>query len=126
MILETRRGKKCDIAVLSADRSKWIEVPVKLPADVRGAGVVYLNKQIYIVGSNLNRRKLRRLPDFEQGGAEWEELAEMHIGREGIKKSCLEWNGSIWVLGGQGKGNLGDLTSVERYDPKENKWFKMP
>lgn len=121
MILKPEMGEKGDIAILNANRSKWIEIAVELPPDIQEAAVVHLDEQIYIIGGDYDRSKLRRLStDYE-----WEDLAEMHVGRSGIGKSCLELNGFIWVCGGLDGKDVEGLRSMERYDPGENKWFKM-
>ena len=123
MILGGNKNKtQCaGIAVLSGDRSEWIELKLKLPYGANGSGVVYLNGEIYLFGGINNPKALYKLDK----NMEWIRLADMNEGRRGITNSCLEWNGYIWVFGGVNE-KVEYLKSVERYDPKENKWTQMP
>ena len=109
------------MAVLSADRSEWIELKLKLPYKDLGSGAVYLNGEIYLFGGRNNPNALYKLDK----NIEWIRLVDMNEGRKYITNSCSEWNGYIWVFGGDDeKGE--ELKSVERYDPKEDKWTRMP
>lgn len=53
-------------------------------------------------------------------------MAEMHVGRMDFREACLDFDGCIWVFGGKHKERGTILKSVERYDPIENKWTRMP
>ena len=109
------------MAVLSADRSEWIELKLKLPFYANGSGAVYLNGEIYLFGGVNYPKALYKL----NKNMTWIRLADMNERRKYITNSCLEWNGYIWVFGGWNeKDEL--LKSVERYDPRENKWAQMP
>ena len=101
--------------ILKQDR--WIKLPLKLPKGLDSGGAVYLDGEIYIFGGSYRGKELYKL---DNKTLKWIQLADMNEGRWYISHSCLEWNGSIWVFGGW------DLKSVERYDPKEDKWIKMP
>ena len=108
------------MAVLSRDRTKWIEIELELPYRASDSGAIYLNGEIYLFGGFMNRKVLYKLDK----NLKWIRLADMNVGRGGIENSCLEWNGDIWVFGGEDE-NGKYLKSVERYDPKENKWTLM-
>ena len=108
------------MTVLSADRSEWIELKVKLPYEGLGSGAVYLNGELYLFGG-LNLKALYKLDK----NMKWIRLADMNERRRFITNSCLEWNGYIWVFGGENEKDE-HLKSVERYDPKEDKWTRMP
>ena len=109
------------MAVLSQDRTKWIEIELKLPYETSDSGAIYLNGEIYLFGGLNNPKALYKLDK----NLKWIRLADMNVGRWDIQNSCLEWNGDIWVFGGLDRGNIENLKSVERYDPKENKWTLM-
>ena len=109
------------MAVLSQDRTKWIEIQLELPYKALGSGAIYLNGEIYLFGGWNNPEVLYKLDK----NLKWIRLADMNVGRWMIQKSCLEWNGYIWVFGGWDRENKEYLKSVERYYPKENKWTKM-
>ena len=108
------------MAVLSRDRTKWIEIELEIPYKPLGRGAIYLSGEIYLFGGLRNPKALYKLDK----NLKWIRLADMNVGRWGIENSCLEWNGNIWVFGGTGE-NLKPLKSVERYDSKENKWTLM-
>ena len=103
------------MVILKQDR--WIKLALKLPKQLYEGGVVYLDGEIYIFGGWHMAKELYKL---DNKTLEWIRLADMNETRWGINNSSVEWNGSIWVFGGW------KLRSVERYDPKENKWIKMP
>ena len=101
--------------------NRWIKLALKLPKQLYEGGAVYLDGEIYIFGGYKMETELYKL---DNKTLKWIRLADMNEGRRGITNSSVEWNGSIWVFGGRYRA--GDLKSVERYDPKENKWIKMP
>ena len=98
-------------------QDKWIKLGLKLPKILVTGGAVYLDGEIYIFGGWPMKKELYKL---DNKTLKWIRLADMNEGRRYISNSCLEWNGFIWVFGGD------NLKSVERYDPKKNKWIKMP
>ena len=108
------------MAVLSQDRTKWIEIEMGLPCVAFGSGAIYHNGEIYLFGGWRSRKALYKLDK----NLKWIRLADMNEGRRYITNSCLEWNGDIWVFGGKDE-NGKRLKSVERYDPKEDKWTLM-
>lgn len=81
--------------------------------------VLCLNYELYVIFNEKNVKKL-------DNNYKWVSLADMSVARYGIKNSCLEWNGSILVLGGYDTKNKIYLKSVERYDPEKNEWTGMP
>ena len=96
-------------------QNKWIKLALKLPRKLDEGGAVYLDGEIYIFGGEFMAKELYKL---DNKTLKWIRLADMNERR--ISNSSVEWNGSIWVFGGI------YLKSVERYDPKENKWIEMP
>ena len=119
--LKNNKTEYAGVAVLSGDRSEWIELNLKLPYEASGSGAVYLNGEIYLFGGIRNLKALYKLDK----NMKWIRLADMNEGRNYITNSCLEWNGYIWVFGGVNEKDE-FLKSVERYDPKEDKWTRMP
>ena len=101
-------------------RTKWIEIELELPYEAYGSGAINLNGEIYLFGGVSNRKALYKLDK----NLKWIRLADMNVGRRRISNSCLEWNGYIWVFGGDDENDK-PLKSVERYDPKKNKWTLM-
>lgn len=104
--------------ILSGDR--WNKLALTLPEVFgEGGGAIYLNGAIYLVG-------LQKITCYKlDKNLKWTKLADMHEKRLGISNSCLEWNESIWVFGGT-PDNKNQLKRVECYDPRENKWIRMP
>ena len=97
--------------------STWTVSRMELPR--LPVGVVYLDDELYIINCNKSLSKLDK-------NMEWKQLADMNERRGDINNSCLEWNGYIWVFGGWNMDREEVLKSVERYDPKEDKWTRMP
>ena len=118
--VKNNRTAFAGMAVLSQDRTKWIEIELELSYEASGSGAIYLNGEIYLFGGWGNPKALYKLDK----NLKWIRLADMNVGREGISNNCLEWNGDIWVFGGIDENDK-YLKSVERYDPKENKWTLM-
>lgn len=112
---------KSGMAVLSGDRSEWIETELTLPYSAWCSGAVYLNGEIYLFGGENNLKTTYKLDK----NMEWIRLADMNDGRKFIANNCLEWNGYILVFGGQDNEDT-CLKSVERYDPTADKWTRMP
>ena len=95
---------------------------LKLPKELVTGGAVYLDGEIYIFGGYKMEKELYKL---DNKTLKWIRLADMNEWRISITNSSVEWNGSIWVFGGLAVDKMASK-SVERYDPKENKWIKMP
>lgn len=107
------------MAVLSQDRSNWTKLEFREFSD-HFCGAVYLNGEIYIIGNDFKFKSLHKL----DRNLKRIELADMNVEHTQIENSCLELDGYIWVLGGY--ANNETLKTVERYDPKEDKWTEMP
>ena len=99
--------------------SSW--TVLELPRGDRAGGVVYLNRELYLIAAGRSRRNLLKLDK----NMEWKQLADMNLARKSFINSCLEWNGSIWAIGGKDPEE-NNLKSVERYDPEKDKWTRMP
>lgn len=107
------------MVALNKDTDDW-DALIRVPDDLTAAAC--LNNEIYIL---TGKKSLRKVDE----NLEWKRLAEMNVERVNITNSCLTWNDSIWVFGGQGlddEGREASLASVERYDPQEDKWIEMP
>ena len=102
---------------------KWIKLALKLPRKLDAGGAVYLDGEIYIFGGSYMAKELYKL---DNKTLKWIRLADMNERRLCITNSSVEWNGSIWVFGGYDVDKKPSSKSVERYDPKKNKWIKMP
>ena len=103
-------------------QDRWTKSALKLPKVLFRGGAVYLDGEIYVFGGCWTAKELYKL---DNKTLKWIRLADMNEGRAGIINSSVEWNGSIWVFGGWDIVSS-FLKSVERYDPKENKWIEMP
>ena len=115
-------GRQLKTAVLNQD--EWLRLQMKVPQDIHlEGGAVCLNDEMYLVGEYFHHRGLYKL---DENNYNWIRLADMQVGRQWITNSCLEWNGSIWVFGGEKEETGEYLNSVERYDPSGNKWITMP
>ena len=115
------KGSYNEVAVLSGDGSRWIPIQLKPRIESRGGGVVCLYDEIYVFGGIYQPERLQKL----EKNMKWTRLADMNHGRTAITNSCLTWNGFIWVFGGRDSGRE-TLKSVERYDPKTDRWTRMP
>ena len=109
------------MAVLSADRSTWTELKLKLPYKAQVSGAAYLNGEIYLLGGDNKPKALYKLDKIMK----WKPLTDMNVARRFIASSCFDLNGDIWAVGGRGKGNESCLNSVEKYDLMENVWMNM-
>ena len=117
-----KEDKTCHDELILLMENRWIKLALKIPKKTSAGGALYLENDLYIFGGGFMTKELYKL---DKKTFKWIQLADMNEERLIISNSSLEWNGSIWVFGGQ-DGNTKCLKSVERYDPKENKWNKMP
>lgn len=113
-----KMGDSGKMFILNREGADWIELAAELPHETEHGGAVVLNEELYIFGGSETTDHLYKL---DKATGDWIRLADMNEERWAITNSCLAWNGSIWVLGG-----YGDLKSVERYDPEQDKWIQMP
>ena len=118
----SQKGMFDEMFVLNEDRTKWIELPIRLPHPMAGGGAVVLDGKIYIFGGYYEYSSLHV---WDNENKKWKQLNDMNEGRADITNSCLTYNGAIWALGGY-TGRSEILKSVERYDPEEDKWIEMP
>ena len=110
---------------------------------------VYLNGEIYFIGSLQERRVL---PSRQQANHtthvckltadfNWIELPLTQTNHFGVTKSCVAYNNCLWIIGGtvhDGGSSLdgpfrntyslfeNGTRDVEKYDPKTNNWLEMP
>lgn len=110
------------MAILDRKTSKWIELQLKLPHKIDDGGVVCLNDEIYIIGGFEKPKRLHKLSK----NFKWTPLSNMTVARRCMANACLALDGCIWVFGGYALETNEYFKTVERYDPQENKWTKMP
>ena len=105
------------MAIWNRGESTWTVSRKEFSDHIRVVGVVYLDDELYVTDSYKSLFKLDE-------NMEWKQLADMNKRRGNISNTCLGWNGYIWMFGGWNGSSY--LKSVERYDPKEDKWTRMP
>ena len=101
------------MTIWNRGESTWTVSRMELPDHILSVGAVYLNDELYIINCYKSLFKLDE-------NMEWKQLADMNEERGDINNSCLEWNGYIWIFGGEDRDSVEVLKSVERYDPKQN------
>jgi len=78
------------------------------------------NKGVYVIGGYNDKRSLDTTYELTSSN-EWSKLSSLNTQRRW--HACVEWEGGILAIGGY-EGFGGDsLSSVERFDPLENKWL---
>lgn len=110
-----------EIWSLSEDKTSWIKIPLRMPVKTAAGGAAHAHEELYIFGGFHMEKSLYKL---DKSSFKWIQLGDMNEERVGITNSSLEWNRSIWVVGGYNANEA--LKSVERYDTLLNKWIKMP
>ena len=105
------------MTIWNRGKSTWTVSRMEFPR--LPVGVVYLDDELYLTTHGKKFFKLDK-------NMEWRRLANMNEKRGWINNGCLGWNGYIWMFGGWNWDREEVLKSVERYDPKEDKWTRMP
>ena len=94
----------------------WKHLDLKMPFCAVHFGAVTVNNELYIFEGGTDEL-------YELTGSgnkkKWLKLCDMVEKRSGITNSSLEFDGCIWVMGGTDNGAL---QTVEKYDPKQNRW----
>lgn len=107
-----------DIYVLASGASSWKKLKLAMPYVTAYHGTMFLHGELYVFGGCTNNTyKLNHKK-------KWKKMADMNEKRSGITNSCVEFDSSIWVMGGN--DIMSPLNSVERYDSIANKWSYMP
>jgi len=75
------------------------------------------NKGVYVIGGYNDKRSLDTTYELTSSN-EWSKLSSLNTRRH--DHACVEWEGGILAIGGYGYSYL---SSVERFDPLENKWL---
>ncbi len=86
-------------------------------------GVAALNGYVYVIGGTSVtplRQRLNTVARFDPAKNQWTMVAPMTTCR--AWPQCAVINGEIYVAGGLGLTDMDILTTVEVYNPQENKW----
>jgi N-acetylneuraminic acid mutarotase len=79
-----------------------------------------LNGALYCCGGYDGTAYLDTVERFDPREGRWQRVASMCTGRGAL--SVVASHGCVWVLGGYNAIEHGFLTSVEKYDPRMDKW----
>lgn len=82
-----------------------------------------MNGKIYVMGGNSDNRVLSSVEEYNPKTNEWIKKAPMAIPRIGFQAQSI--SGKIYAIGGYNSGDGStntELSSVEEYDPKSNRW----
>ena len=110
--------------ILETKNKTWKTLSLKTPYECWQAGCVFLNEEVYVVGGWAKDGEVAFLQKLGND-LKWNKLADMHVKRQYISNSCVAFDDCLWVLGGYNK-TLGQLNSVEKYNPLNGKWILMP
>ena len=95
---------------------KWEELP-SMPEERMSGAAVTINDIIYIMGGNQN------MLAFDPTQFTWEELPGPEQPRE--HTAAVPYQGELWAIGGRWS-SLGELSSVEIYNPESQTWRRGP
>ena len=102
---------------------EWQTGP-SLPIAVRAGQALTVEDTIYFVGGSLiDGNSSARVFSLTEGDNHWIERASMPTPRRGHK--LVYFKNRIWSLGGWSEG-IGNLQTVESYDPKTDTWRTEP
>ncbi|WKY10716.1 hypothetical protein Q1695_002798 [Nippostrongylus brasiliensis] len=120
------------IDIFDAEKNDWKPLcDLSLVHPIAYHGSVVLNDELYVIGGTDGENHYSTVMKMNMRG-EWKEVAPMFETRTYISNSCCVLDGMIYVCGGFDVRGLHQrrrndrLRCVERYDPKTNKWEKMP
>ncbi len=99
----------------------WDRIPQDSPSYRYGVGTINLGNRMYVIGGydNTTFTQTDRVEMYNPTTEAWTELTPMPTPRD--YPVCWTLDGKIWVLGGY-NGNVGDVYSLEIYDPVSDSW----
>ena len=102
---------------------EWQTGP-SLPIAVRAGQALTVGDTIYFIGGSvIDENSSARVFSLTEGANHWIERASMPTPRRGHK--LVYFKNRIWSLGGWSEG-IGNLQTVESYDPKTDTWRTEP
>ncbi|XP_050331684.1 kelch-like protein 5 [Bactrocera neohumeralis] len=101
----------------STSAGRW-EYKSGMPTPRAAAGVAILNANIYLIGGK-DLRTLNRVDVYNVSTNRWHNCSPMAEARE--SPAVTVHQGLIYAM----SGRFSDLKTVERYDPKQDKWTKI-
>ena len=116
---ETDHPASNKMYLMESDYETWKLLSLRMPYYAKRLGAAFLDGEIYVFGgkSLVYHSKAFKL----DRNMKWKRLAEMNMVRWGITNSSVVLDGCIWVLGGGKHSN-----TVEKYDPRRDRWTVMP
>jgi len=90
-----------------------------------GCGAVVLNGMLYAIGGYDGDKALKSVERFDPRENKWRNVSSLGSRREDLSHCCIEYNGSILLMGGQGEGEQ-PLDSGEIYNPTSDQWTPTP
>ncbi|KAK5976279.1 BACK domain-containing protein [Trichostrongylus colubriformis] len=120
------------IDIFDQDKQSWRPLcELSLVHPIAYHGSVVLNDELYVIGGTDGENHYSTVMKMNMRG-EWKEVAPMFETRTYISNSCCVLDGMIYVCGGFDVRGIHQrrrndrLRCVERYDPKTNKWERIP
>ncbi|HET9907384.1 MAG TPA: kelch repeat-containing protein [Anaerolineales bacterium] len=106
---------RADAWVYEPETDSWSRVALMPERRLAGAAVT-LGDYIYVLGGTGGSNALLR---YDPAQDEWTKLAQLSQSRE--HTTATTFDGRLYTLGGRWSG-IGELTSVEIYDPASDSW----
>ncbi|KAJ9583040.1 hypothetical protein L9F63_022619, partial [Diploptera punctata] len=109
----------------SIQSNVWSDLS-NLPVAVQGAGAVFLDGQLFVIGGRGKTHHEKRAWIYEENQNSWHEAPSMnkHRGYPGV----VAVGGAIYALGGiggDGSDNDKYLKCMEKYDKGRNRWYMV-
>jgi hypothetical protein len=101
---------------------RWEELPpMPVPRGAMAVGVV--DGRLIVAGGASADREIRRVDAYDFRTRSWSRLADMPRAREHTGGAVVE--GKLYVIGGRDAGSDA-LDTVARYDPRTDRWERLP
>ncbi|KAK3923947.1 Kelch-like protein diablo [Frankliniella fusca] len=109
------------VEVFHVNKNEWTSLP-PLPLALTGVRMAFLHGQLFVTGGQSEEGAERRSWCLDEKCSNWKPSVPMSTTR--AFHGLVTVGGALYSVGGKaGDGTV--LNSVERYDPNENRWFKI-
>ena len=116
-----------NLRVLDYKNKQWRMLSLKVPRSRLEPALVNLNDEIYMIGGRSNDNRDYGETCFKlTKELQWVEIARLRNRITNIANSCVEFNGCIWIMGGNELSEYSGSKKTKIYNKNEDAWNEGP